>query len=187
MTVEERKLVRGYHVSCFPLDWARCLAHARRNTERSKVAHDDSGVAISREKRDPLGVAGEWCVWRVLPDLRWWQEVPEEEGGGTFATFDVGPYQVRTRSEEWHDLLIQQRSKDDDIFILVVLERIDIVEGEEVRRFRVCGWFRAGDAKIDKYAANPSKPGEKREPCWLVPQDDLHPIGSLPSREPRYL
>lgn len=86
--------------------------------------------------------------------------------GGT----DVGPYQVRSKSEVGHRLCIKPQDRDDEAFILVqVLHR-------DKTRPRICGWYNCGDAKRPEWRSD--------DGFWYVPNDQLRPMAELPPPAP---
>jgi hypothetical protein len=110
------------------------------------------------------GALGEMAVAKAL-GLYWSASV------NTFKTeADVGIYEVRTRSRDWYDLLIRSDDSDDKIFILVTGSSPD---------FCLRGWFRAGDAKQDKWLQHHGG----KPPAWFVPQKYLLPISELPKEK----
>lgn len=75
---------------------------------------------------------------------------------------DVGPYQVRTRSEYWHELILHKRDKDDRPYVLLTG-----LNGE----YDIRGWMFARDGKKDKYWKDPTGKGRW---AYFIPQEDLN-------------
>ena len=103
------------------------------------------------------GAAGE-LAFAKFRNLYWSGSVGTFRQGG-----DVGPIQVRTRSNWNHDLIVRDGDRDDDVFVLVV---------GTIPRFRIIGWLRGGDAKQPRYR----KTYGERPAAFFVPQSDLRPF-----------
>ena len=108
---------------------------------------------------DPLkihvdGKAGEtgFCKWGGTYD---------EPTIDTFKGPDVGArIQVRTRSEDWHDLIVRKDDNDDHIFVLVV---------GSIPTLRIAGWTLGGEAKQERWLQRHGG----REAAYFVPQSFL--------------
>jgi hypothetical protein len=83
---------------------------------------------------------------------------------------DVGPYEVRRRSQQDHDVLIRPRDADDKIHIAVF---------GSAPRFRVAGWCYGREAKQPEW----SQTHGGRDPAWFMPQARLHSLNDLPRAE----
>lgn len=83
-------------------------------------------------------------------------------GGG-----DVGSFEVRTRSEHWHDLIIQDDDKPQAIFVLVTWEKF----GE----YHLRGWILGADGMDPAYRLDPAGGRE----AFFVPQTALRPMRTL--------
>ena len=79
---------------------------------------------------------------------------------------DVGPYEVRTRSEHRYDLLVRNRDDDDKIYIHVT---------GRAPHYVIRGWLRGHDAKKKKFA----KDYGGRPTAYFVPEEHLNPVGEL--------
>jgi hypothetical protein len=79
---------------------------------------------------------------------------------------DVGPLQVRSKNQADHRLVILKTDADDKLFISVFVATPEC---------RLCGWFRAGDAKQAEWLLpDPPKPDR-----YFVPNSELHSIDTL--------
>ena len=86
----------------------------------------------------------------------------------TFKAPDLGKnYQVKRTGDYNRCLIVRPGDNDDEIAILDVGKTAD---------HELVGWLRQGDAKTDKYKANPNETGE----AYFVPIADLHPMSELP-------
>lgn len=103
------------------------------------------------------GACGELAVAKVFNRYYNGSVNTFREGG------DVGAVQVRTRSKHDYELLVRDRDRDDDVFILVT---------GRAPRFRVVGWIKAGDAKRPEW----SNTYGNRPAAYFVPHAALHPI-----------
>jgi hypothetical protein len=73
---------------------------------------------------------------------------------------DVMEFQVKHTIGEDNSLLVRDNAKDDEIFILVC---------GQAPKFRVAGWLRGKEIKLEKYVRAPAG----RPPAYFVPQSDL--------------
>lgn len=80
---------------------------------------------------------------------------------------DGGPWEVRTRSEQYYDHLIRPDEPDAPAHILVL--------GAQPR-FRVVGWLYGWEAKLYKLETK----GTRRPPAHFPPQEELHDLCELP-------
>ena len=79
---------------------------------------------------------------------------------------DSGCFEVRTTVYQNGCLLLQPDDNDDDIYILVI---------NDCPRFKLVGWIKAKDGKIDEHW----KDKGTGRPCYYVPQSSLRPIDIL--------
>lgn len=114
-------------------------------------AHDFVG---DPEEIHIAGALGELACAKAL-NLYYVPTVNTFQRGG-----DVGPYQVRTRSELRFQLMVRTNAVDDDIYVLV--------RGDSACHL-VVGWIRAGDAKRPEWL----HPHAGREPAYFVPDTHL--------------
>jgi hypothetical protein len=103
------------------------------------------------------GAGGEIAAAKVIN--RYW--------GGSVNTFkkggDVGPYQVRTRSELHWDLIVRDDDRDEDRFILV---------RGKLPHYQVVGHIYGKAAKRPEFL----KPYGNRPPAYFVPANILTPF-----------
>lgn len=105
------------------------------------------------------GACGEMAVAKAL-GIYWDGSV------NTFKRPDVASLQVRTRSEDWHDILVRPGDGDDDIFVLVT---------GRSPSFTIQGWIRGSEAKVSEFLATHGG----RPPAYFVPQKRLRPMSEL--------
>lgn len=79
-----------------------------------------------------------------------------------------GGIEVRTRSQDYYDLLVRDDDPADDTPFVLVVGRPPLL--------RVPGWLYAHEAR-----SNPDwvKSYANRKPAYFIPQDALHPIETL--------
>jgi hypothetical protein len=106
------------------------------------------------------GVCGELAFAKAI-GAYWWNRM------GDFRADDVGAWQVRMRSETWHELIVHEHDRDDRVFVLLT---------GRVGRYRVVGWIRGHDAKRREWWRDPAR----GRPAFFVPQNRLTP--GLPPR-----
>lgn len=116
-------------------------------------AHDGWSLHIE-------GAAGEAAAAKVL-DRYWGATVNTFSSGG-----DVGLLQVRTRSRHDYELIVRDKDRHEDAFILVT---------GTVPRFRVHGWINGRDAKREEW----KREHGGRPAAFFVPQDKLSPLSTL--------
>lgn len=79
---------------------------------------------------------------------------------------DVGPLQVRSKTEPDHRLVVTARDKDEDIFVSILVD---------LPMCRLCGWMRGRDAKRAEWIVpDPNKPIRH-----FVPNRLLEPMDTL--------
>jgi hypothetical protein len=111
------------------------------------------------------GALGEQALAKAL-GLYW-------SGKGGLRAPDVGRFEVRTRSEHWHELPLHPEDSDDRRFWLVTGRN---------GQYRVRGWILGAEGKRDDWWRDPS--GEGR-PAYWVPQGELcPPDGATPTKSP---
>jgi len=85
----------------------------------------------------------------------------------TFKSPDVGKIQVRSTKHKTGKLIIRQRDKKNEIFVLVINEN---------PVFTIAGWINLEDAKKDEFWF---KPNNSFPPAWFVPQNKLNEMKDL--------
>jgi hypothetical protein len=79
---------------------------------------------------------------------------------------DVGKnWQVRSHDRPNGELIVRERDRDDQAFVLAVLDDLPTV--------KLIGWIWGRDAKQDRFA-RPADAG--KPPAWFVPQAALSPL-----------
>lgn len=111
---------------------------------------------------DRLGASGEVAAARAL-GLTY---TPRLLAAGRKG--DVHGVEVRTRSQEWHDLIVHPADADERPFVLVVLV-------DPWRVWRVVGWLPGAEAKRERWWRDPAG----GRPAYFVPQRHLRPIETL--------
>jgi len=163
----------------------RRLADVRehRRVNVADLVRDDS-----EERNHIVGALGEHAF------AKWLGETPpklDALGGvcpvcwlytGTINTFsrggDVGRYQVRTRVAERRPLIVREKDRDDDVFVLVVC-RVTTAELSSVVSsvsYEIAGWIYGADAKQYRWRRDPGGRGV----AYFVPRDELRPMIFLP-------
>jgi hypothetical protein len=110
--------------------------------------------------RDCEGACGELAVAKHL-GLYWNGSL------GQLKAPDVGKYQVRTTPADGGRLLLHGRDPDDAAFILA---------RGFAPRFQLAGWIMGRDGKRQDWWRE-LVPGR---PCFVVPNEALHPMDTLP-------
>lgn len=136
---------------------ARHIEALRANRPDRYGADEHDGWSLHIE-----GAAGELAAAKYL-GVYWSAPVNTYSTGG-----DVGDLQVRTRSRHDYDLIIREKDRDEDRFILVT---------GKTPHFRLRGWLTGAEAKTPQYL----KEYGGRSPAWFVPASALHPIEDLSS------
>jgi hypothetical protein len=121
------------------------------------------------EKMTPLtshieGAMGEVCVAKALG-------IHFPGSVNTYGKADLGDdIGVRTTNKENYGLLIYEKDNPNHFYYLV--------KGISPN-YRVCGWIRGGDAKVDKYL---SPHVNDKITIWRVSESDLNPMTMQPPR-----
>lgn len=114
------------------------------------------------EELDIIAARGEMAVAKAL-NLYWSGTV------GDYGAIDVGGLvDVRTRTKDWHSLILHPGDKDDLPFVLV--------DASNPPNMRLVGWIYAKDGKDQKFWDDPSK---KNRPAFFIPQNNLRPMEEL--------
>jgi hypothetical protein len=104
---------------------------------------------------DVMGASAEMALAKML-NIYWCGDV------NTFKLPDVGSLQVRSTSLEHGSLIVRENDSDNDIFVLMILERPST--------YHFGGWTFGVDAVQRKYRRAPNG----RPPAFFVPQRDLN-------------
>ena len=143
----------------------RQLNHIRAGNKSGGgfIAFNDNG-----HEQHALGAVGELVVAKALG-------IPWEPAG--LKCVDVGGYQVRATVYPTGKLIIRERDRNEEKFVLVT-------KHSELS-YRVCGWISAGDAKQVGKLTNPPR-GSRLGPAWFVDQGHLKPLAiqGFPSKSP---
>lgn len=108
---------------------------------------------------DILGALGELATAKAL-GVYWVPTV------NTFKLPDLGQINIRATDHAGGRLIV--RPKDPaGIYVLVIVQ---------AHKCNVVGWIGAAEARRDLFK---SQPDPKAPPCWAVPQEHLHPIGTI--------
>lgn len=143
----------------------RDVAAHRRTNRAALVGTDDEGA------NHALGALGEAAFAK-------WLGIPYSGTVNTFRSVkDVAGYEVRTRRGPRARLII--RPSDEGIYVLVTTVDVEGYAAGRTDRWAIRGWMTAEDARQHQWAQNPGD----RAPCWMIPQDYLHPMSLLPKME----
>jgi hypothetical protein len=128
-----------------------------RNNEATTYNPDES------LSQNTLGAIGEMALAKHL-NVFWCGNV------GDLEAIDVnGSYNVRCRSQHWHDLPVKQQDKEEFALVLATREVKSLI-------VRLHGWIYPAEGKR-RDLWKELKPGQGN---FLVPQTMLHPMEELP-------
>jgi len=114
------------------------------------------------EELDIIAARGEMAVAKGL-NLFWSGTV------GNYGAVDVGGLvEVRTRSKDWHALILHPDDKDDTPYVLVDASKPPV--------FRLVGWMFGKEGKDKRFWSDPSK---QNRPAFFINQKDLRPMGEI--------
>ena len=134
----------------------------RRRTESIRQNLRGSKVSDSGWGADVEGALAEMAFCKAT-GVYW------EPTVNTFKAPDVGDLiQIRGTSYQEGRLIVRSGDDPFHIFVLVTIYR---------DHFRVVGWMFGHEAKKPLYIANPNARGAD---CYMVPQNDLHDVSTLP-------
>lgn len=108
------------------------------------------------------GACGEVAVAKALGKY-WGGSINTFKDGGDIASTG---WEVRTRSDHKHDLIVRDDDPNERIFILVT---------GQSPSFRIHGWILARDAKREEWLKNYGGFG----PAYFVPKEHLRPMGEI--------
>lgn len=145
------------------LKWAAEVGHKRhtdavKRNLKSKNMSKRSDLSIHIQ-----GARGELAFAKYL-GITWKPTI------NTFHAPDVDGSQVRTRSEDWHDLIVRTTDPPDEPFVLVI---------ETGNQYDIRGWIWGDDARKEDYWKDPNGRGY----AWFVPQKHLLPMETYWWRE----
>lgn len=112
------------------------------------------GASNTDWQMDIQGAFGEAALAKHLNV--WWM------GVGTMGK-DVGDFQIRCSDYENASLIVRQKDKDNEIFVLVTGYGL---------KYKLCGWCYGYEAKQAKYIKT-TTPRDRLYPAYFVPQSDL--------------
>lgn len=116
------------------------------------------------EELDLVAARGEMAVAKAL-NLYWTGTV------GDYGAVDVGGLvEVRSRTKNWHSLILHPDDKDELPFVLA-----DVSNPPQVR---LAGWVYAKDGKQEKFWSDPSG---KNRPAYFIEQKHLRSMDELVS------
>lgn len=125
--------------------------HVQNKFTNRKAAYGLKGVGWNEGMVGALGEAAVAMYYNVY----WSGSI------GNLAASDVGRLQVRTRTEDWHNLILHDRDKDDDHFVQVYYD---------APRFVIAGWIKAKDGKQKKFWKDPAG----GRPAYFIPKEELN-------------
>ena len=131
------------------------------NMKRSINAKHGAPEGAGGEELHILAAQGEMAVAKAL-NLFWSGTV------GEYGAIDVGgAVEVRTRSQQWHELIIHEDDRDDVPFVLVL--------GGNAPLMFLAGWIWGREGKQPKFWKDPAK----GRPAYFVPRSGLRPMADL--------
>ena len=139
------------------LEW--CLKGINRNSIPRSPWGGKKQLTMEQRKilaycSNIIGACGEIALSKFL-DYPWKPKVD------VFQTvIDVGMIECRTRTEDWHDLIIRPNDKNDRPYALVI---------GGFTSFRIVGWIFGENGKQQKWWKNP----DGGEYAFFVPQNEL--------------
>ena len=136
----------------------RRIMNMRKNLAGKYGAPEKEGS----EELDIVSTRGEMAVAKGL-NLYWSGSV------GDYGAVDVGgKVEVRTRTKEWHALILHDEDKNDAPYVLVDASKPPV--------FRLVGWLYGREGKQKQFWSDPSR---KNRPAYFVDQQHLKPINEL--------
>lgn len=143
-------------------DEALALQHATCQHEKAlRLRCRDSLGNVQEREPDLVGARGELAFARAL-NLFWQRDTEGWKGN------DVSGYQVRTSTRSTGSLIIRDRDRKDDVYVLVTGSN---------DKYIVRGWMYGHEApKVGWYGAR----GKSAKPAYWIKQESLNNISSLP-------
>lgn len=153
VTLTWPEMMTAYHVAS-----QRRIMNMRKGLAGRYGAPEGEGS----EELDIISTRGEMAVAKGL-NLYWSGSV------GDYKAVDVGGIvEVRTRTQNWHSLIVHPGDHDWAPYVLV--------DASTQPNFRIAGWIYGADGKDEKYWADPSK---KNRPAFFIKQEYLRPMDEL--------
>jgi hypothetical protein len=153
ITLTWAEMMTAYHIAS-----QRRIMNMRKGLAGRYGAPEGDGS----EELDIISTRGEMAVAKGL-NLYWSGSV------GDYGAVDVGGLvEVRTRTKDWHSLIIHPNDKDWAPYVLV--------DASDPPRMRLVGWVLGVDGKSDKFWSDPSK---KNRPAYFIEQSELRPMSEL--------
>ena len=153
VTLTWPEMMIAYHVAA-----QRRIMNMKKGLSGRYGAPENEGS----EELDIVSTRGEMAVAKGL-NLYWSGSV------GDYGAVDVGGLvEVRTRTKDWHSLIVHPEDKKDMPYVLV--------DASKVPDMRLVGWVYAHQAMDEKYWGDPSK---KNRPAYFMPQNKLRRIEEL--------
>ena len=153
VTLTWAEMMLAYHVAA-----QRRIMNMKKGLAGKYGAPEKEGS----EELDIVSTRGEMAVAKGL-NLYWSGSV------GDYGAIDVGGLvEVRTRTQNWHSLILHKADKDHLPYVLV--------DASKTPNFRLVGWLLGKDGKKDQYWSDPSK---KNRHAFFVKQEYLLPMNEI--------
>jgi hypothetical protein len=140
-------------------EWAMAVGVGIRRQMASISRPDNHGFHGDGWGVHIEGACGEMAVAKAV-NVYWDGSV------NSFRRPDLPGIQVKTRSEDFYDLIVRPCDDDDAAFVLV---------SGKSPSFTIHGWIRGAEAKQEAFLQTHGG----RPPAYFVPKDRLRPIGEL--------
>lgn len=155
VTLTWAEMMTAYHIAS-----QRRIMNMRKKLPGRYGAPEQDGS----EELDIVSTRGEMAVAKGL-NLYWSGSV------GDYGAVDVGGLvEVRTRTKNWHSLIVHPGDRDWSPYVLV--------DASETPDMRLVGWVFGRDGKDERFWADPSK---KNRPAYFIEQNELRPMSELVS------
>jgi hypothetical protein len=153
VTLTWAEMMTAYHIAS-----QRRIMNMRKKLPGRYGAPEQDGS----EELDIISTRGEMAVAKGL-NLYWSGSV------GDYGAVDVGGLvEVRTRTKDWHSLIVHPGDRDWSPYVLV--------DASQTPDLRLVGWVFGRDWKNERFWADPSK---KNRPAYFIEQRELRPISEL--------
>lgn len=155
VTLTWAEMMTAYHIAS-----QRRIMNMRKKLPGRYGAPEQDGS----EELDIISTRGEMAVAKGL-NLYWSGSV------GDYGAVDVGGLvEVRTRTKDWHSLIVHPGDRDWSPYVLV--------DASQTPDMRLVGWVFGRDGKDERFWADPSK---KNRPAYFIEQKELRPMSELVS------